>query len=57
MTAISELQKQQDEEDHGVHVRYLTSADLTGVIGRVEAVTGAVHSALKHAVCTQRYYE
>lgn len=36
--------------------RYLTGADLTGVIGWVEAVTWAVHSALEHAVCTQRHY-
>lgn len=34
----------------GVYVSYLTSADLTRVIGWMETVTWAIHSALKYTV-------
>lgn len=37
----------------GVYVSYLTSADLTRVIGWMETITWTVHSALKHAVCAK----
>ena len=35
-------------------VAYLTGADLTGVVRRMETVTGTVDSALEQAVCSDR---
>ena len=40
-----------------VYVSYLTSADLTGVVSWMEAVTWAVHSALEYTVCSRTIKE
>lgn len=34
----------------GVYASYLTSADLTGVIGWMETVTWTIHSAIQYTV-------